>query len=55
MLGFLLVGAGALTVALVAGALLDAADGGSPSPRPHGLDELRRSTLQLDPPPRCCG
>jgi hypothetical protein len=42
-------------MALVAGALLDSAEESHASPRPHGLDELRRSTLQLDPPPRCCG
>ena len=55
MIGALLVGAGALAVALVAGALLDFGDEGATLTRPASQDGLRRMTLQLEPPPRCCG
>jgi hypothetical protein len=55
MIGALLVGAGALAVALVAGALLDFGDEGATLTPPVGHDDVRRITLQLEPPPRCCG
>jgi len=54
MLGALLVGVGALSVALAAGALLDA---GTPSRQgwPRERDTIGRVSLQMEPPPRCCG
>ena len=52
MFGALLVGLSALSIALVAGALLDTADR-QPQASP-GQNELRRSSLQFDPVPRCC-